>query len=97
MSPSYWKLRKQKRLERSRKGVAARLRKLAAMRAGLPVRKWELVRRITDEAPRRTRTIVEVWVMELEYGKLKTKVTANGTETKFRSLAGALKALGKIP
>jgi len=59
MSPSYRKRLKARRLERSRKGVAARLEKLAAERAGAPIRETRHVE-ITIRDSMRTMTVIRL-------------------------------------
>ena len=96
MSPTYRKRQQAKRLARSLKGVAARARRHAQRAAGEPVREWKLTRRITDEAVYRTRRIIEVWALDTG-DEIRTRVTENGTATRFRTLASALRSLGRIP
>jgi hypothetical protein len=96
MSPTYWKLRKQKLLERSLKGVAERSRKRAERMAGLPVREWLCFRRITDEAVYRTRRIIELWSCTDESGRIHQEIRENGHPTRFRSWRSAMRSLGMI-
>jgi len=59
MSPTYWKQRKAKLLERSRKGVEARLAKHAAEHAGEPVRMNRVVE-ITIRDSHRPMTVIRL-------------------------------------
>jgi len=99
MSPSYWKRRKARRLERSRKGVEARERKRLdslAVAGAEAVREWKMVRRITDEAVYRTRRVIEFWVLDCGEGKIRMEVWENGERVKgIRTFAGTMRAMGK--
>lgn len=96
MSPSYWKRLKERRLERSRKGVAARASLRAERMAGLPMREWKLCRRVTDVAINRMQRIIELWTMADEEGQLHHEIRENGQRTTFRSWAGAIRSLAKL-
>jgi|GEM_PF-3658755 len=68
MSPSYWKRLKQKRLERSRKGVEARRRKREMANTGLPLRQTRVVE-ITIRDSHRTMTVLRLEQHEGHEGK----------------------------
>jgi len=96
MSPTYWKRKKAKRLERSMKGVAEKERKRLACYAGAPLREWKMVRRVTDEAVYRTRRVIEFWVMDCGDGRTRMEVRENGGQVRgIRTFAGAMRAMGK--
>ena len=92
---SYRNRQKQRRLERSRKGVAARLANKAAASAGQPPREWVRWRVITDQSIHRTRTVLEFWTCRDEHGRIHNRVLCNGSATSFRSWASAIRCLSK--
>ena len=94
-SPTYRNRQKQRRLERSRKGVAARLANKSAASAGQPIREWVRWRVITDESIHRTRTVLEFWTCRDERGRTHNRVLCNGVDTCFRSWASAIRCLSK--
>ena len=96
MSPTYYKRRQQKLLERSRKGVEARLRIKAQASARTPIREWVFWRRLTDESIHRTRLVIELWCCQDEYGIIHHEIRENGKPTKYRSWRSAIRALATI-